>query len=658
MQNINKKIEKEINEKKINILKKLNKKYFLNKIFIFWDKKKIEKIWFSWKIFTNQNYDSKNFLDNKILFNWIFCFENPILDKKILLKNLSYEWILVFFDKEWNYKIFEKEWVSLNFLKKLEEKLKKSVPGDNKSIFLEKSILNIFKEKTTPGTSQELPKKTLILKAYQNFLKSWEIKKSEILEKFLIRKKIRSLSWVLPVTLFTKPFPCPWKCIFCPDDVKMPKSYLSEETASQRALRQEFSGYDQISDRIEAWKIMGHNTEKLEIIILWWTFPFYPKDYQEEFVKEIFWAANWIEKSEVKNYSLEKLQEINETTEHKIVWISVEIRPDSWTDEILSFLRFLWVTRVEMWVQSLDDEVILKNKRWCTTQDVKNTTRKLKEYWFKVMYHMMTWLYWSTKEIDKKSFYDLFHSSFYHPDQLKIYPCLLLKWTELEKKSKKLNYKPNSDEEIFELIKYVKKDCIPFHTRIWRITRDVPAQLILWWSKKSNIRENISDLIKKSWIECKCIRCREIKDEKFEDFEIFIDKIDINWWVEYYIEARTACKIPQETNPKCLWLIRLFIPENTRNTNFKILENKWIIRELHVYWKIAGIKNEKTTFWKNKNLTQHKWLWEILIKKSEKIVLEKYKNLKWIAIISAIWTRWYYSKFWYKLEETYMVKSF
>ena len=464
----------------------------------------------------------------------------------------------------------------------------------------------------------------------------------EILEKFLVRKKIRSLSWVLPITLFTKPFPCPWKCIFCPDDKKMPKSYLSEETASQRALRQEFSAYDQIRDRIEAWKIMGHNTEKLEIIVLWWTFPFYPKDYQEEFVKEIFWAANWIEKSEVKKFVLEKLQEINEKTEHKIVWISVEIRPDSWTDEVLSFLRYLWVTRVEMWVQSLNDEVIAKNKRWCTNQDVIETTKKLKEYWFKVMYHMMTWLYWSSEEIDKKSFYDLFHSPFYHPDQLKIYPCLLLKWTELEKDAEKLNYKPNSDEEIFEIVKYIKKDCIPYHTRIWRITRDVPAQLISWWSKKSNIRENISDLVKKAWIKCKCIRCREIKDEKFEDFEIFVEEIKINWWIDYYIEARTSEK-------KCLWLIRLFILEKN-NTIFKSLENKWIIRELHVYGKIASISQ------KDKEKTQHKWLWAILIEKAEKITKEKWKN--WISIISAVWTRWYYAKFWYKLEETYMSKTF
>ncbi|MCD5383012.1 tRNA uridine(34) 5-carboxymethylaminomethyl modification radical SAM/GNAT enzyme Elp3 [Candidatus Gracilibacteria bacterium] len=641
-----------------------------------------DEIGFSGKIFSDESDLKSNF------FNGIFFLnggkKNFDEKKNFLISKLNYEGILVFFDENGDSEIFEKDGVSLEFLEKLEKKLKqKNALRGEKSKFFETCVLNIFKEKSSEKIKNEIPKKTFILKAYQKFLKEGKIKKSEILEKFLVRKKIRSLSGVLPITLFTKPFPCPGKCIFCPDDVKMPKSYLSEETVSQRALRTEFSAFDQISDRIEASKIMGHNTEKLEIIILGGTFPSYPKDYQEEFIKEIFGAANGIKKSEIKNFSLEKLQEINEKTEHKIVGISVEIRPDSGTDEILSFLRYLGVTRVEMGVQSLDNAVIEKNKRGCTTEDVQKTTKKLRKYGFKIMYHMMTGLYGSTKEIDKKSFYDLFHSPFYHPDQLKIYPCLLLKGTELEENAKKLNYRPNSDEEIFELVKYIKKNCIPYHTRIGRITRDVPAQLILGGSKKSNIRENISDLVKKSGIKCKCIRCREIRDEKFDNFEIFVEKIEVNGGVDFYIEARTK-------EEKCLGLIRLFIPENTKNTIFKALENKGIIRELHVYGKIASIlspgekqSNEESilkpdinilsnpnffkaypgeisikTSEKQQNKTQHKGLGEILIKKSEEIVKEKFKNLNGIAIISAVGTRGYYAKFGYKLEETYMVKNF
>ncbi|MEO2168087.1 MAG: hypothetical protein ABGY42_08195, partial [bacterium] len=35
-------------------------------------------------------------------------------------------------------------------------------------------------------------------------------------------RPIRTLSGVTPVTVLTKPYPCPGKCIFCPNDVRMP----------------------------------------------------------------------------------------------------------------------------------------------------------------------------------------------------------------------------------------------------------------------------------------------------------------------------------------------------------------------------------------------------------------------------------------------------
>ena len=42
-------------------------------------------------------------------------------------------------------------------------------------------------------------------------------------------KPMRTQSGVAPVTVLTKPYPCPGQCIFCPNDVRMPKSYLSDE---------------------------------------------------------------------------------------------------------------------------------------------------------------------------------------------------------------------------------------------------------------------------------------------------------------------------------------------------------------------------------------------------------------------------------------------
>ncbi len=106
------------------------------------------------------------------------------------------------------------------------------------------------------------------------------------------RKPIRTSSGVTPVTVLTKPFPCPGECIFCPNDVRMPKSYLSDEPGAQRAEQNSFDPYLQTYNRLQAYRNIGHPTEKIEIIVLGGTWSFYPETYQIWFVKRIFDALH------------------------------------------------------------------------------------------------------------------------------------------------------------------------------------------------------------------------------------------------------------------------------------------------------------------------------------------------------------------------------
>ena len=108
----------------------------------------------------------------------------------------------------------------------------------------------------------------------------------------LRRKPVRTLSGVTPVTLLTKPFPCPGKCIFCPNDVRMPKSYLADEPGAQRAEKNAFDPYLQTYIRLQTYRNLGHSTDKIEIIILGGTWSFYPQTYQIWFVKRIFDALH------------------------------------------------------------------------------------------------------------------------------------------------------------------------------------------------------------------------------------------------------------------------------------------------------------------------------------------------------------------------------
>ena len=48
-------------------------------------------------------------------------------------------------------------------------------------------------------------------------------------------KPRRTASGVATVTVITKPWPCSGDCVFCPNDLRMPKSYLHDEPACARA---------------------------------------------------------------------------------------------------------------------------------------------------------------------------------------------------------------------------------------------------------------------------------------------------------------------------------------------------------------------------------------------------------------------------------------
>src|SRR5258708_37307668 len=112
-----------------------------------------------------------------------------------------------------------------------------------------------------------------------------------VLEGLRLRP-VRTSSGVAVVTVLTKPFPCPGECIFCPNDVRMPKSYLADEAGAQRAANNSFDPYLQTYSRLTALYKIGHPTDKIEVIILGGTWSFYPETYQLWFVKRIFDALH------------------------------------------------------------------------------------------------------------------------------------------------------------------------------------------------------------------------------------------------------------------------------------------------------------------------------------------------------------------------------
>jgi len=185
-----------------------------------------------------------------------------------------------------------------------------------------------LKRKIAKRYKVSLPSNIDLLKAYQSLVTEKKIKKSKFLENLLKTRPVRSLSGIVNVSVLTKPYPCPGKCIFCPTEKGLPKSYLSGEPAVERAKFLKFDPYLQVQKRIEMLKNQGHFVDKVELRIIGGSFTFYQKKYKTWFLKRCFDGANL-----KSSKNLKEAQKTNEGAKYRIVGISIETRPDLITEK-------------------------------------------------------------------------------------------------------------------------------------------------------------------------------------------------------------------------------------------------------------------------------------------------------------------------------------
>lgn len=466
---------------------------------------------------------------------------------------------------------------------------------------------------------------------------------------------IRTQSGVAVVAVLTKSYPCPGKCIYCPSEKDMPKSYLSNEPAVMRAIDSHFDPYRQMQNRLRSLELNGHQTDKIELIVMGGTFSFLPKAYQKKFIIRCFQGANEYKQNRKINKlkkptaskrtpdeELSFQQKKNETAKHRIIGLTLETRPD-YIDakEILNF-RQLGCTRVELGVQSLYDDVLELNKRGHLIQSTVEATKMLKDAGFKINYHMMPGLPGSTPGRDFKMFKALFEGPKFQPDMLKIYPTVVLENSELHKIWKKGKYVPLTNSAFEKLVVKIKNEAITPYVRIARLIRDVPTPSIIAGPTVSNLRQII---IPQS--NCPCIRCREVGAGFVVKEEIVLDRINYSAsdGKEIFLQFVSPDK------KRLFALLRLRIPtENNANHFIGALKNSALIREVHTYGKLTKIDT------KDSSSPQHIGLGKRLLLEAEKIAKEEY-GFKKIVVISGVGVRGYYRKAGYKLQDTYLIKK-
>jgi elongator complex protein 3 len=479
--------------------------------------------------------------------------------------------------------------------------------------------------------------KHVLVAAYRSMLNKGGWQSDARLLAQIRMKPVRSLSGVTTVTVLTKPYPCPGECIFCPTDVRMPKSYVPDEPGARRALEHDFDPYSQVSARLDALDAVGHPTEKIELLILGGTWTSYRRDYQEWFVLRCFDALNQCEAS-----SLEDAFKINETNHRRNVGLVIETRPDHINTQSLAWLRHLGVTKVQMGAQSFDDRILEQNKRGHKVRQTLQAVDHLRVAGFKIVLHWMPNLLGATLDSDRLDFNRMWCG--FCPDEIKIYPNQLLDSAELYHYWQRGEYQPYTTADLVELLADIKTS-IPRYCRVNRVIRDIPSTYVVEGNKRTSLRQDVLKEMKRRGTNCQCIRCREIRGHKVDSGDMLEEQIV---YQTGSIENHFLSYVTPDD--RLVGFLRLSLPgKGAPQTGLHDLDDAAVIREVHVYGQ--SLKVGATL----DGVAQHSGVGTNLIDWAE--LIAKQAGYFKLAVISAVGTRQYYLERGFERGSLYLVKN-
>jgi len=465
----------------------------------------------------------------------------------------------------------------------------------------------------------------------------------EKLLPILRRKETRAASGVNVVAVMTEPRACPHgRCAYCPGgpDEGVPQSYTGHEPAAMRGVQNKYDPFMQVTSRVEQLKAIGHEVDKVDLIVMGGTFPAAPPEYQEKFIKGCLDALNGTKSTSFS----EAKKETEESTGVRNVGITVETRPDCVKEDEINAMLNLGVTRVELGVQNVYDDIYERVDRGHTVEDVVKATQLMKDAGLKIVYHMMPGLPGSSIERDIEGFRRIFEDPHFKPDMIKIYPTLVIDGTKLKKWWIDGEYTPLSTESAVKLISEVKR-FVPPWVRIMRVQRDIPAPLILAGVKKGHLRQLVKENMKEKGDRCRCIRCREVGHRDTPDFNPDNVKLksisyEASGGVEYFISAEDS------DADVLIGFVRLRVTQNSFRPEAD--SSSAFIRELHVYGQMVPVGQVFPGGW------QHRGWGGILMVEGER--LARLDGVKKLLVTSALGTKAYYARLGYKPDGVYVSK--
>ena len=524
---------------------------------------------------------------------------------------------------------------------------------------------------------------------------SWGIDPAteRVLVQLLQIKPRRTSSGVATITVITKPWGCSSNCIYCPNDIRMPKSYLSNEPACQRAERNWFDPYLQVTARLHALHEMGHATDKVELIVLGGTWTDYPESYQLWYMTQLFRALNdgesapayadqlraryvaagipreeedlqataataqasideghatfneawktlygsgspWHSLEAWQAGTFQELQEqqrVNETAVHRCVGLVIETRPDTISPATLTQFRRFGCTKIQMGIQSLDPAVLSANNRVTNLEQIARAFALTRLWGFKLHTHFMVNLYGSSPAQDKADFLQFVTDQRFLPDEIKVYPCVLTKGTVLERLFDQGKWNAYSEEDLLSILVH---DILatPPYCRISRMIRDISSDDIIAGNKKTNLRQLAELATQRTGQPIQEMRYREIKGQATSLDALQLAEVPYETAVSHEVFLQWVTPENQ-----LVGFLRLSLPKGqaleSLGGDAPVSAGQAMIREVHVYGRAAHIDGESQN-------AQHLGLGKQLIARACDIAAAA--GFREINVISAIGTRAYY----------------
>ncbi len=506
-------------------------------------------------------------------------------------------------------------------------------------------------------------------------------------KRFLLTKPVRSGSGVTVVAIMTRPSRCPHgRCTYCPGGPgsafgDVPQSYTGNEPASMRAARAKYDAYLQVFSRLEQLLVSGHDPQKVELIIMGGTFPAEEEAYQERFITDAFQAMNDFSREfysedgslrlerfkaffglpgsvkdaervadvtrritalhAARTQTLEEAQLENETAAIRCVGLTIETRPDYGRVAQGNQLLKLGCTRVELGVQTLNDEALRRVHRGHDVAESAASIADLRDLGFKLNFHMMLGLPTMTPAADLSVHRQLFEDERFKPDMLKLYPCMVMKGTPLYEEYKAGKFTPLDTATAAELIAKIMA-IVPRYCRVMRVQRDIPTPVTEAGVDRTNLRQLVDERMRVLGLESKDIRAREIGKRPITKAVLNVIGYDASGGEEFFIS------IDDPNQDALIGFCRLRFPARQLREEFDV--RTAIVRELHVYGKQAGIGVVGIA-----GSAQHKGFGSQLLHVAERIAREHGKRK--LLVISGIGVREYYRKLGYERDGPYMAKA-